>query len=519
MKTERDDESKSGQSRTPEMGIFELVEKKFNHEKPNIKSELNNMASSDSNCIKNHRHECNSNNKRSKKMPPSSPSLKQSTLSAESFSPKKRPMLHSYPKQEQSLHYTTPLSCRVPLRKSELDGRSKEEGLIKRFTENQMNTIQSLKEENFHESVLATVASFMHHHRKPPPDLLFYLLNNILLSKQSKCGTECIRILRQIQVLHPVVAMEMIRQKITWEFVSMVVKLSGCGQVHKAYSCLEVNASMALSFLVSVMEEEVKIKKFSLVKTNANRLLSVSNQSSHIHDVLNWIGQSLARHKGERLDQNCGQNFCPLYLLQRILTLSLLVSDRLEDSATRIADDLVVVYVEQQSITHKTLLLQSVQSHLLKTKLIEVIVTNCCPLDGDQLKVEGISRVGLRHIVFTDFRRSPPANSSSIHGLDNDLSGNTVANTTNCEEFVMLLAYWLQSFVFCRKRSLMKTTSSDLLQNLSIDDVDVLNEIDDEVLMLRVRLESLCNPLPLSSRSYQLLELISSLKSFALMLP
>ena len=195
--------------------------------------------------------------------------------------------------------------------------------------------------------------------------------------------------------------------------------------------------------------------------------------------------------------------------------LSLLVSDRPEDSAARLADDLVVVYVELQSIMHKTLFLQSVQSHLLKTKLIEVIVANCCPLHGDQLEVEGISRVGLRHIVFTDFRRSPPANSSSVHGLDNDLSD----NTKNCEEFVMLLAYWLQSFIFCRKRCLMKNNPSDSLQTLSIDDVDVLNEIDDKVSMLRLRLESLCIPLPLSSRSYQLLELISSLKSFALLLP
>ena len=487
------------------MGIFEFVEKKFS------------MTLSSSNCVNNHFQQLNSSNKRPKKKPPSSSSLKQGTLGAESFSPKKRPMLNSYPRQEQCLHYTTPLFCKVPLRKSELDGRSKEDGLSKCFTENQMNTIQSLREENFHQSVLATITSFMHHHRKPPPDLLFYLLNNILLSKQSKCGTECIRILRQIQVLHPVVAMEMIRQKITWEFVSMVAKLSGCGQVHKAYSCLEVNASMALSFLVSVIEEEVNIKKFSLVKTSANRLLSVNNQSSHIHDVVEWIGRSLMHHKGERLDQNCGQNFCPLYLLQRMLTLSLLVSDRPEDSAARLADELVVVYVELQSIMHKTLLLQSVQSHLLKSKLIEVIVTNCCPLDGEQLNVDGISRVGLRRIVFTDFRRSPPANSSLIHGLDNDVSGNTAAtcNTTNCEEFVMLLAYWLQSVIFCRKRSLMKNTSSDL----SIDDIDVLNEIAEEVLILRVRLESLCNPLPLSSRSYQLLELISSLKGFAPMLP
>ena len=499
----------SGQSRTPEMGIFELVEKKYNHEQLNTRTVLvNKTLSNSNNSLKTHSQESTSSNKRSKNTPPSSPSLKQSKLSIESFSPKKKPMLYSCVRQQQALHYTVPLYCKVALRKSELFARGMQEE-SKTFTESQANTLQALKEENFHKSVLATLTSFMTHRRKPPPNLLFYLLNNILLSKQSSCGTECFRILRQIQVLHPVVAMQMIGQKITWEYVSMVVKLSGCAQSPS----LRLNSSMALSFFVSVMEEEVQKKTFSLVKSSAHRLLSVDKQSNHIHNVVHWIGQSLTDHKGEQLDQSCGHNFCPLNLLQRMLMLSLLVSERPEDSASRIADELVMVYVELRSIKLKTLLLQSVQSHLLKTKLIEVIVSNCCP-SGGELEAERISKVGLRHIVFTDFKRSPPANSSPFQD-----PCDSVDNTTNCEEFVMLIAYWLQSFIFCRKRSLMKSPSADSLQVLSIDDVDVLKEIKEEVSLLRARLESLCSPSPLSSRTYQLLELISSLKSFAQMVP
>lgn len=475
---------------------------------------------SDANCATNLFQESTSSNKRSKSTPPSSPSLTQSKLSADSFSPKKRPLLYLCSRQEQPLHYTTPLYCAVPLRKSELVTRGKQQlASPKTFTENQMNSLQALKEENFYKSILATVTSFMSHRRKPPPPLLFYILNTILLSKQSSCGTECFRILRQIQVLHPVVAAQMIGQTITWEFVSMVAKLSGCTRVHTTDSSLKRNASMALSFLVSVMEEEAEKKKFSLVKTSAHRLLNVERHSSNIHDVVQWIGQSVRQHSREEL-HSCGHNFCPLYLLQKMLVLSLLVSERPEDSSSRLADELVMVYVELRSIQHKTLLLQSVQSHLLKTKLIEVIVSNCCP-SHDDLEVEGMSRVSIRQIVFIDFKRFPPANASSIHDADpdnylvNESSLSCNSTTISCEEFIMLLAYWLQSFVFCRKRSLMKNASTDSLRVLSMDDVDVLKEIDEEVLLLTARLESLCSPSTLSTRSYQLLDLISSLKGFA----
>lgn len=523
MKKEKDDESKvisELQSQTTGMGIFELVEKTFSHERENTKAVLTDKTENDSNnFLKKHSQESTSSNKRPKNTPPASPSLKQSKLSIDSFSPKKRPLCQSHPRQEQPLHYSAPLYCKVPLKKSELIARGKhEESQSKTFTESQVNTLQALKEENFHKSVLNTLSSFMSHHRKPPPSLLFYLLNNILLSKQSSCGPECFRILRQIQVLHPVVAMEMIGQKITWEYVSMVVKLSGCAQSHTADSSLKRDASMVLSFIVTVMQDEAEKKKCALVKTSAHRLLSVDRRVSNIRDVIQWIGQSLSHHRAEQLDQSCGHSFCPLLLLQRMLLLSLLVSDRPDHSASRIADELVWAYVELPSIKQKTLLLQSVQSHVLKTKLIEVIVSNCCPFDG-ALEVEGVSRLGLRQFVLTDFKRFPPANPSSIYHPDKNLSDDCVDYTACCEEYVMLLAYWLQSFIFCRKRSLLKNFSTESLPVLSLDDVEVLKEIDEEVLFLRTRLESLCSPSPLSPRSYQLLELMSSLKSFAKMVP
>ena len=138
-------------------------------------------------------------------------------------------------------------------------------------------------------------------------------------------------------------------------------------------------------------------------------------------------------------------------------------------------------------------------------KLIEVILSNCFPPQEEQ-DIREVPRMGLAHI-FVDFQRSPDANNSDHVDL-----------IDHCEVFIMLLAYLLQSFLFCRKRSLQKN-SSDSLRIMSMDDTDSLLEIDSEVTRLREHLENICSPSQLSSRSYQLLDLMSSLRSFAQKLP
>ena len=454
---------------------------------------------------KNHYSESVSGNKRLKSPP--SPSVKQSKLTEESFSPKKMcALMYGCPRQEQPVPYSMPLYCSVQLRKSQKSATDPS----KNFTETQLNSLQALKEENFHLSVLRTVSSFMSQCRKPPPSLVCYLLNNILLSKQSSSGKECIRILREIQVLHPTVPAQMMAQNITWEFISMIVKLSKCtvNKFQLGVNSLADNATAALSFLVSVMEDEVKLKTFSHVKTSGYRLLHVIKKANHIQDVISWIQDSMLQHHSKQTSHGCGHHVCPVYLLQRMLMLSLTVSERPEDCASRIADEMILAYCMMPSIELKTLFLQSIQSHLLRAKLCEVIVSNCCSLDHTELD-DGRSRVGLKPIIFVDFKRSPPR-------LDNgaESSSNSVDITVSCEELVMLLAYRLQSLIFSRKRSLQKNTS-DSLRTLSMEDEDVLREIDQSVEKLRTRLEDLCSPSKLSQRSYQLLDLMSSLKSFA----
>ena len=503
-------------SHIPGVGVFESLEKRFSpvkQETVDMKKAPNSTCTSNK---KNHYWKCTSSNKRLKSPPssppspssPSSPSLRQSKLTEESFSPKKMCAINAFSRQEQPVAYSAPLHCSVPLGAS-LHGADCDPGLGKNFTETQMNSLQALKEESFQQTVLTTVSSFMSQSRKPPPALVFYLLKDILLSEQCSCSKQCYRLLKEIQVLHPVAARQMISQKITWEFISMLVRLSKCTVIkfQSGDSSLAVNALLALSFLISVMEDEVKVKTFSHVRTSAHRLLNVVKWANHIQDVISWIEEATLQHCFKRSNHGCMLDMCPAYLLQRMLMLSLTVSERPEDCSSRIAGEMILAYCQMPSLGCKTLLLQSMQSPLLRAKLIEIIVRNFCPLQQDH--DNAVPRSGLRHIIFVDFRRSPP-------GLIDGVS--LSESVDSCEEFIMLHAYWLQSLVFSRKRSLQRNTSGSF-RTLSMDDGDALTEIDQNVVKLRARLEKLCNPSKLSQRSYQLLDLISSLQSFAPKIP
>ena len=431
--------------------------------------------------------------------------LKQSTLNRVNFSPKGRRPGDLRLKQEQSTPYITPLYCAVPLRYSECAA-----SVSYTFTENQMNSLQALKEEQFYKLILDTVVTFISQCRKPPASLVFYLFHNILLFGNSNLGPQCLRVLQEIQVLHPAVPAEMLRQKITWEYLSMVVDLSQCTQKSKSnssHASSAFNSFMALTFLVIVMEGEVQRKTFSLVKTSAYRLLHAFKQSSHIHDIVFWIGRSVQQHPN--VSSSCGYSCCPVFILQRFLHLSLLVSELPGESATRIADDLVLVYLKLQYLHHKTLFLQSFQSHLLRTKLIVVVISNICSSYTNQ-ENRGYFCGGIRSFVTCMFQFSPPTNSSLSQDCSSVKPAKRGVCVDSCEEFIMLIAYWIQSYLFTRSRTLQKNTSDDM-PKLSLDDVDVLMKLDEPVASFKMHLESLCSPL--STRSYQLLDLISSLKS------
>lgn len=437
--------------------------------------------------------------------PTSSPKLRQTTLTPDSFLPKISPA-------QLSSRQTHAVAC-VPPQHIVSSGLASPNVTTQFFTESQSIILESLLEEevllmNF----LATVISFTSLYRKPTPELVQKMLQKILLTnKKTAITSSCYRALKLIQTLHPDVAANAV-ERLTWDFVQEIVEqldLWRCsngqkpsdGGSHVAFQ----NASLALAFVVSVLEDDLK-RKCNAKKSKAFRMLSVISCLQNVERVVEWIRVVVQHVSDSPSPQDSflvtiSPFFCQdiLSLFQRLLQLSLDVSDLPIDSARRITNGpLIWAYMHPSisSVECKTLLLETLQSHLLRSVFIELIFQNYCQESGNPC------HCGLQRIVNTYFLYEPP---SYLNEESSDCRGQS-----ECEEFVMLLAYLLQSYIFCRAKGFQSADPEDILPK---EDVDTLLHIDRDVAELQDRLEGMCNPL--SEKTYQLLDLIVTLQSFA----
>ena len=87
-------------------------------------------------------------------------------------------------------------------------------------------------------------------------------------------------------------AVKMVNLKITWEYISMVVKASECTNGESQESGLAVSASMALSFIMAgtIGDELFLVYNWQLQSAEEKRLLLQSTQSHLLRMKLtgNW---------------------------------------------------------------------------------------------------------------------------------------------------------------------------------------------------------------------------------------
>ena len=471
--------------------------------------------------------------------------MKQATF--ESLSPHKK--LFPYipmQRQFQALPLTPPLHSTVHLPPSK-----SYKGF---FTESQMNSIEALQEEGFSESILNLTLGYMSSRRAPPPRLVFYTLNKILLcGKKQAVTTLAYLTLKRIQVLHPS-STDMHHCGLDWDFVTIVVEqmeLSGCRCDHSVTNSTDScqaskNASLAFAFILQVLEKECERKMLStcMRKCLAYKLLSLNKAFRNIRNVLQWIKEAVDHHpvgvcshsSGFRL--SCSTNAavvshghirsspnlpCPLYLMQHLLQLVMIVNEQPRECASQIADELVSCYLGLHNLERKALLLQTIESHLVRSETLDCVLQSRFPMDD--FSSSGISLpTGLHKIVDHHFYRKLQ------YGVDcgdvDSLGGYHFESLQQeCEEFVMLLAYLIQSYICLHEEKLQaqqmtpdpiddqgsSNTHHDGL-HLSVEDVVTLCDISEHVGKLRQRLEKVCPSF--SQRTYLLFELMDSMSSF-----
>lgn len=417
------------------------------------------------------------------------------------------------------------------------------------FTESQMNSIEALQEEGFNESILNLVLGYMSTRRAPPPQLVFYILNKILLNgKKQSVTTLAYLTLKRIQVLHPSSA-DMHNCGLDWDFMTTVVEqmeLSGCrcepeSIKNSSDSCqASQNASLAFAFILQVLEKECERKLLStcMRKCLAYRLLSLNKAFRNVRNVLQWIKEAVDHHSNacshnSGLRSSCPTSTvivssssnlpCPLSLLQHLLQLVMIVNEQPRDCASQIADELVSCYLALRSLEQKTLLLQTLESHLVRSETLDCVLQSRFPMED--FSSSGISLpTGLCKIVDHHFYRKLQYG-DNCSDVDSSSDYHFESVQQECEEFVMLLAYLMQSYICLHEEKLQAqqmtpdpTDERDSFNvhrdglHLSVEDVVTLSDVREHVGKLRQRLEKVC-PM-FSKRTYLLFELMDSMSSF-----
>ncbi|XP_048584505.1 uncharacterized protein LOC116615998 isoform X2 [Nematostella vectensis] len=447
-----------------------------------------------------------------------SKSTTQLTLTPESFSPKKscKSLFQNLEVCIESAPHMPPLhaspavkSCTY--RKATMNQNT----MISEFTESHMDFIDAVKGQGFTMRYLETVSSFLSVSIKPPANLVYMLCDTLLQSKSQSASDKCFWILKRIMELHPncfpgrqerfgKLNEKKVQSSIDWCLITSIVE-----QMLGKPCLSSSNALKALAFLVNVMETEVKIKQFAILQTTAYRLLSVERSPRNVTEVIGWIQSSL-----NCSDCSYGVPFSPMSLLYRLLQLSITVSKNQESCVDHLSSELLSCYLQLQSLSARTQLLQSIQSHLLRWRLADLVLIVSCKSETGDEHATGISKIITQH-----FKRLPPKQGSTLSQECNVC----LRNSEEVEEFIALLAYSMQSYLFCyhkklrgecRKAKLCRTDGTDNEENssdhdeyfLSFLDLDTLCNMGEEVIMLHGRAMSLCPYL--TQRTQQLLSML-----------
>lgn len=443
--------------------------------------------------------------------------LTQTTLNKESFSPKKSRTSSDKRIDDNSSH-------NPPLHANQTDsyGRLHCSKAVVGFSHSQLGYLEGIEEEGDECSsrYIDALLGFVTPYSKPSPDLCFRVLSETLLkSHDNAVSLKAFRALKHIQTIHPVVP-EQMSKAVTYEFLEDVVKrleISGCkcknNQDTKCPSslCLKAgNALKALTFIVDVMEKEVK-RKISPNKTIAYRLFSLERNSGNICKVLSWINTSV--------NLCCNYTSVPdfyiiLSLFQRLLQLCQSVSENPDKFAESLAQELLNSYSQFGSLECRKVFLQTLPSHLLRSKFLCSYVRVFCEMP--EPREHDSSLKGIQQIIESDFLRLPRKRDDVLN-LEARMCAGIHRSSEECEEHAMIIASSLQSYLFshhkrlkCSRKKMALDRETDDDRHLSLNDTEEIVNMADKVQVFAGRMLSLSPSL--SDRTMHLIELLSDMR-------
>ncbi|KAJ8254646.1 hypothetical protein GJAV_G00195430 [Gymnothorax javanicus] len=243
-----------------------------------------------------------------------------------------------------------------------------------------LSLVHSSMEERCHDSMLQLLSDFLPPHRYPPADVMSHLIRGVLLEHESSpaVAAQAYSLLMRIQRNHPAT-----ESTVQWDWDLLASVMDERGTERRPV------LSLFLRYVLQTLQDDFHFSLPRLQGSIAKAMLSCNRNMPHVRDVINWLvaavtsstddptGTCDETEKEKQRDRD--ENLKVVLMLQKMLALAVEVDGSPVTSSNKISEDLHHILIGPTlPRPHRQLLLQTLDSTLLRCKLVELHLQHVC---------------------------------------------------------------------------------------------------------------------------------------------
>ncbi|XP_023127457.2 SUMO-interacting motif-containing protein 1 [Amphiprion ocellaris] len=240
-----------------------------------------------------------------------------------------------------------------------------------------LSLVYSTIDENYTEGTLQLLSDLLQPGYYPPKDITSHLLRGILLDP--KCSyhlcVQAFNLLMRTQRHHMAD-----KTTIPWDWELLTSVMSS-----QRHQCEVVR--MLLEYIVQTLEDDFQAKSCTsaLHHSIAKATLSCDQQFPRVRDVIKWLFSAIIKstelEESKEATRERNEQIRMVSIFQRMLSLALEVDRSPALNSAKLSQELFDMLISNMPLrAHRMLLLDSLQSKLLRCKLLEYLLDYSCPL-------------------------------------------------------------------------------------------------------------------------------------------
>ncbi|KAK6298295.1 hypothetical protein J4Q44_G00313500 [Coregonus suidteri] len=250
-----------------------------------------------------------------------------------------------------------------------------------------LSLVYSTMEENYPEGTLQLLSDLLQPRFFPPIDITTHLLRGILLDPQCPnflCLEAYTLLMRTQRHNHTD------QTTIPWDW-ELLTSVMDAEQSRGRRLCCEV-VRMLLQYVVQTMEDDFRVKLSfrDLHHSIAKATLSCDVRFTQVRDVINWLFAAIVKSTGDKDNMSAvievktqkekDEHLKMVFLLQKMLSLALEVDRSPALNSSKLSGELFHMLISTVCLRqHRLLLLETLESRLLRCKLIEHLLHHASP--------------------------------------------------------------------------------------------------------------------------------------------